>query len=200
MLAVEPRGDNGGDEELGSVGVGASVSGREESGLGVLELEAAEGKPSQFNDLRRTLTAGRTSRQRTWRRLFVSKRSVADLKFKKRAPRTDGLSTSAVVAGRRNDRDRAKSAHARGHSRRGGSALGEVSTLEHEVGDDAVERGSSVSVAVLSGGELAEVALRIGKRQRPRPVSASTGSSKSTHGRLGDDVVVLAGGAESVSS
>ena len=39
VLAVQPRGDHGGDEELGSLGVGASVSHGEKSGLGVLDLE-----------------------------------------------------------------------------------------------------------------------------------------------------------------
>jgi len=39
VLAIEPRGDDGGDEELGSVGVRSSVGHREKSGLGVLELE-----------------------------------------------------------------------------------------------------------------------------------------------------------------
>jgi hypothetical protein len=42
VLAVEPRSDDGGDEELGSVGVGSSVGHREKSGLGVLELEAVK--------------------------------------------------------------------------------------------------------------------------------------------------------------
>lgn len=46
-------------------------------------------------------------------------------------------------------------------------ATGEVTTLEHELGDDTVERGSLVAEAVLSGAELTEVL-----------------------GGLGDDVVV----------
>lgn len=39
VLSVEPAGDDGGDEELGSVGVGSSIGHGEESRPGVLELE-----------------------------------------------------------------------------------------------------------------------------------------------------------------
>jgi len=39
VLAVEPAGDDGGDEELGAVGVGAGVGHRQEPRLGVLQLE-----------------------------------------------------------------------------------------------------------------------------------------------------------------
>ena len=39
VLAVQPAGDDGGDEELGAVGVGPGVGHAEEEGLGVLELE-----------------------------------------------------------------------------------------------------------------------------------------------------------------
>jgi hypothetical protein len=44
VLAIEPRGDDGGDEELGSVGVGSSVGRGEKSSLGVLELEVLVGE------------------------------------------------------------------------------------------------------------------------------------------------------------
>ena len=44
VLAVEPRGDDGGDEELGSVGVGSGVGHRQEEGLVVLELEVLVGE------------------------------------------------------------------------------------------------------------------------------------------------------------
>lgn len=44
VLAVEPRGDDGGDEELGSVGVGSGVGHRQEEGLVVLELEVLIGE------------------------------------------------------------------------------------------------------------------------------------------------------------
>lgn len=40
MLAIQPAGNDGGDEELTAVGVRSSVGGGEKSGLGVLELEA----------------------------------------------------------------------------------------------------------------------------------------------------------------
>lgn len=39
MLTVQPGGDNGGDEELGTVGVGSSVGHGEEEGAIVLKLE-----------------------------------------------------------------------------------------------------------------------------------------------------------------
>lgn len=59
--------------------------------------------------------------------------------------------------------------------------------LEHEVGDHAVEAGGSVAVTVLSGAELAEVALggkdfSLGIAQR---------RESKTNGSLGDDVIVL---------
>lgn len=44
VLAVEPRGDNGGDEELRAVGVGAGVSHGEEEGAVVTELEVLVGE------------------------------------------------------------------------------------------------------------------------------------------------------------
>ena len=44
VLAVEPRGDNGGDEELRAVGVGASIGHAEQEGLGVLALEVLVGE------------------------------------------------------------------------------------------------------------------------------------------------------------
>ena len=39
VLAIKPRGDDGGDEELGAVRVGARVRHREQEGTVVLELE-----------------------------------------------------------------------------------------------------------------------------------------------------------------
>jgi hypothetical protein len=44
VLAVEPRGDDGGDEELGAVGVGSGVGHREEVGAVVAELEVLVGE------------------------------------------------------------------------------------------------------------------------------------------------------------
>ena len=41
-------------------------------------------------------------------------------------------------------------------------ATGEVTTLEHELGDDAVERGSLVSESVLASAQLTEVAGGLG--------------------------------------
>jgi hypothetical protein len=44
VLAVQPRGLDGGDEELGAVGSGTGVSHREKSGLGVLDCNTQHGK------------------------------------------------------------------------------------------------------------------------------------------------------------
>ena len=44
VLAVEPRSDDSGDEELGSIGVGAGIGHGEEEGFGVLELEVLVGE------------------------------------------------------------------------------------------------------------------------------------------------------------
>ena len=44
VLAIEPVGYDGGDEELGSVGVGSSVCHREEERLLVPELEVLVGE------------------------------------------------------------------------------------------------------------------------------------------------------------
>ena len=43
----------------------------------------------------------------------------------------------------------------------GAVAAGEVTTLEHELRDDAVEAGALVAEAVLASGELTEVARRL---------------------------------------
>lgn len=40
--------------------------------------------------------------------------------------------------------------------------LGEVTTLQHEVGDDTVEGGAGIAEAVFAGGELTEVLRGLG--------------------------------------
>jgi hypothetical protein len=99
VLAVEPRGLDGAEEELGAVGARAGVGHGQDAGAGVLELEV----------LIRELGA------------------------------VDGLAAGA-------------------------SAVGEVAALDHEVGDDAVERGALVvqrlarlALALLARAERAEV-------------------------------------------
>jgi hypothetical protein len=44
VLVVQPRGDDGGDEELGSIGVGSSVGHGEQEGLVVPQLEVLIGE------------------------------------------------------------------------------------------------------------------------------------------------------------
>jgi hypothetical protein len=97
VLAIEPRGDNGGDEELGAVGVGTSVGHGEETGLVVLVDEVLIGE---------LLTV-------------------------------DGATTSTVVAG-------------------------EVTTLEHELGDDTVEGRALVTLTLGKLAELTEVLSSLG--------------------------------------
>jgi len=92
VLAIQPCGLYGGQEELGAVGVGASISHGQVSGSGVLQLEV----------------------------LITELLTI------------DGFAASAVV-------------------------VGEVSSLTHEVGDDAVEGGTLVSKALLSGTKSTEV-------------------------------------------
>ncbi len=92
MTAVEPRGGDGGDEELGAVSVGAGVGHGEKARTGVLELEVLIGELGAV----------------------------------------DGLAADA-------------------------SAVGEVTALEHEVGDNTVEDGALVveRLAALGGALLA---------------------------------------------
>jgi len=59
VLAVEPGGDDGGDEELGAVGVGTSVGHGEKAGLGVAELEVLIGELGTVDGLTaRAVAAG----------------------------------------------------------------------------------------------------------------------------------------------
>jgi len=108
VLAVEPGGDDGGDEELGAVGVGSCVGHGEETGLGVAEGE-----------------------------VLISKLAAVD-----------GLTASAVAAG-------------------------EVTTLEHELGDHTVESAALVAEGLatatdtlLTSAEAAEVLGGLGDNVR----------------------------------
>jgi hypothetical protein len=89
---LQPRGLDGGNEELRTVGVGSSVGHGQQSRLGVLELEVLIGK----------LVA------------------------------VDGLSTGTV-------------------------SVGEVTTLQHEVGDDSVEGRSGVTETLFTSAQGSEV-------------------------------------------
>ena len=92
VLAIEPGGHDGGDEELRAVRVGARVRHREEVGAVVLELEVL-----------------------VWELGTVY-----------------ALSARAI-------------------------AIGEVSTLDHELLDDPVEGGALIAIAFLTGCESAEI-------------------------------------------
>jgi len=107
---IEPRCNDGGDEELRSVGVLSSVGHGEETRLGVLQLE-----------------------------VLVSELLAVD-----------GLSTGSIV-------------------------LGEVTTLQHELGDDTMERAAFVSKSVLTGGEFTEVPGSLGNNIVIEPEDDATG-------------------------
>ncbi len=57
VLAVQPRGYDGGDEELGTVGVGTSVGHGEKEGLLMTELEVLVGELVAVDGLFRGLLA-----------------------------------------------------------------------------------------------------------------------------------------------
>lgn len=90
--SLQPRGLDGSDEELRTVRVGSGVSHRQQSRLGVLELE-----------------------------VFILELVAVD-----------GLSTGTV-------------------------SVGEVTALQHEVGDDSVEGGAGVAEALFTGAQGSEV-------------------------------------------
>ena len=58
VLAVEPAGDNGRDEELRAIRVGAGVSHRKQTGLGVLQLEVLVGELGTVDRLATGTVAG----------------------------------------------------------------------------------------------------------------------------------------------
>lgn len=92
MPSIKPRGLDGGDKELGAIGVGASIGHRENTGASVLQDEVFVGE-------------------------FLA---------------IDGLATSAIM-------------------------VREVSALEHEVGDHAMECGALVAEAFLARAQRTEV-------------------------------------------
>ena len=61
MTAVQPRGDNGGDEKLGAVGVGAGVGHGEEERLVVGELEVLVGELLAVDGLSTSALSGDVS-------------------------------------------------------------------------------------------------------------------------------------------
>ena len=97
VLAIQPSGLDGADEELGAVGVGAGIGHGEDSGASVLQGE-----------------------------VLISELLAVD-----------GLATGTVAAS-------------------------EVTSLEHELGDDAVEGGAGITEALLASAESAEVLSGLG--------------------------------------
>lgn len=96
MSSIKPRGLDSGDKELGTIGVGACIGHREDSGSSVLQNEVFVGE-------------------------FLT---------------IDGLATSAIV-------------------------VREVSALEHEIGDYAVECGALVAEALLARAQRTKVFARL---------------------------------------
>lgn len=125
VAAVQPRGHDGGDEELGAVAVSRL--------LARIQHEAQLGATWE-DDIR--VGAGVGHGQQTRAGVLDLEVLIGELLA------VDGLATSAV-------------------------ATGEVTTLEHELGDDTVEGRATVAEALGVGAELLEVL-----------------------GGLGDDVVV----------
>lgn len=92
MSAIQPRGFNSGNEELGAISIGASIGHRENTRTGVLQHE-----------------------------ILISKLLAVD-----------GLASSAIV-------------------------ICEVTSLQHEVGDDTVEGGPLVAETLLPSTQGTEV-------------------------------------------
>jgi len=97
VSAIEPAGHNGGDEELGAVGILSGIGHGEDAGLGVLEFEV----------------------------LVIELIAI------------NGLATSTV-------------------------ALGKVTTLKHEVRDNAMESRARIAIAFFASAELFEVIRGVG--------------------------------------
>lgn len=123
------RGNDGGDEELGTVGVLASVGHGQLALLGVLELEVLIGELVAI-DYFRTKTGQLNDPQVAWHQPNYYLKTLSK-------DRLTRLATSSV-------------------------ALGEVTTLDHEVLDDTVESRSLITEALLTSGEGAEVLSGLG--------------------------------------
>lgn len=107
----------------------------------------------------------------------------------------DRLATSAVVVCERITKVRPRSHRRRGGvlSRGGTGLTGEVTTLEHKVGDDTVERRALVAKAVLAGRECAEVGGGLGDDVVvcTSPRQSGIGDSKKRGGGASDDAQSL---------
>lgn len=121
VAVVEPRGDDGGDEELGAVAV---KGGRERYALEGEGEGCQHTATAQVWDLR--VRAGVGHGQQEGAVVLELEVLVGELLA------VNGAATGAV-------------------------ATGEVTTLEHELGDDAVEGRGDVALALLALGELTEV-------------------------------------------
>lgn len=132
VLAIEPAGDDGGDEELGAVA-------RRDGRVSTFEEKIGEegGRPTCWDQrwpwtgVRAWCACGRSSRQRTSRRRWTCHRCPGRwISFGEHDWRWIGRTYVAT---------------------------GEVTTLKHELGDDAVEGRARVSEALLAGAERTEV-------------------------------------------
>jgi hypothetical protein len=128
MLAIEPAGDNSGDEELGAVAVETSCQLCFEMGVSVcLRVRTGIGHG-----------------QKSWLGVLAGEVLVGELLT------VDGLATSALC------NDKLRPRYFWGY-RGAYVATGEVTALKHELRDDTVEGRASISETLLAGAKSAEV-------------------------------------------
>jgi hypothetical protein len=139
VLAIEPRGDNGGDEELGA------VAGKKGKSLVIWSIWDTElrltcwGQRWPWTGDQGECACGRSSHRGTSHRRWSGHRYPIPVKTKVRYQRLQGLL--------------GKKTHV---------ATGEVTTLEHELGNHTVEGRALVTLTLLGIAKLSEVPGSLG--------------------------------------